>query len=110
MKEMILLILGFVLINNYALSAGLGLVPLLGFSSQRGRILTLGLSVTVVTLLVSVLLWLLRGVIPAYFTILATVVLVLVLLYLLQLVCVYSRSIAIKNLHLRNSLFRSDLL
>ncbi len=87
MKEMILLILGFVLINNYALSAGLGLVPLLGFSSQRGRILTLGLSVTVVTLLVSVLLWLLRGVIPAYFTILAAVVLVLVILYLLQLVC-----------------------
>ncbi len=87
MKEMILLILGFVLINNYALSTALGLVPLLGFASQRGRILTLGLSVTGVTLLTALLLWLLRGVIPAHFQILAAAVIVLALVYLLQLVC-----------------------
>ena len=87
MKETILLILGFVLINNYAMSTCLGLVPLLGLSSQRGRILTLGLSVTGVTLLTAVVLWLLRGAIPAYFRILAAVVIVLALVYLLQLVC-----------------------
>lgn len=87
MKETILLILGFVLIDNYAMSTALGLVPLLGFSSQRGRILAAGLSVTGVTLLTAVLLWLLRGVIPAYFRILAAVVIVLALVYLLQLVC-----------------------
>ena len=87
MKEMILLILGFVLINNYALSTALGLVPLPGFASQRGRILTLGLSVTGVTLLTALLLWLLRGVIPGYLHILAGVAIVLVLVYLLELLC-----------------------
>ena len=87
MKETILLILGFVLINNYAMNSALGLVPLLGFSSQRGKILTLGLSVTGVTVAAAALLWLLRGAIPAHFRILAAVVIVLVLLYLLQLIC-----------------------
>ena len=32
MKETILLVLGFVLVNNYALTAFLGLTPLLGYS------------------------------------------------------------------------------
>ena len=85
MKETVLLILGFVLLNNYVLQLSLGLVPALGFASQRGKILTLGLSVTGATLAVAVLLWLLRGVIPAHFRILAAVVLALVLLWLLQL-------------------------
>ncbi len=86
-KEMILLVLGFVLLGNYALSAGLGLVPLLGFSARREKTLALALSVTVVTILTAVLLWLLRGAIPGYFRILAAVVIVLVLVYLLQLIC-----------------------
>ena len=86
MKATVLLILGFVLANNYVLSSALGLVPALGFASQRGRILALGLSVTGVTVLVSVLLWLLRDTIPAPFRILAAVVLALALVYLLQLV------------------------
>ena len=84
MKETVLLILGFVLLNNYVLQLSLGLVPALGFASRRGKILTLGLSVTGATLAVAVLLWLLRGVIPAHFRILAAVVLALVLLWLLR--------------------------
>ncbi|MBQ6465452.1 MAG: hypothetical protein IJJ43_04205 [Oscillospiraceae bacterium] len=85
MKETILLILGFVLVNNYALTAYLGLTPLLGFSRQRDKILALGLSVTGVTLLLSALLWLLRALLPAYWQLLAAAVLVLALVYLLQL-------------------------
>jgi electron transport complex protein RnfA len=87
MKEMILLVLGFVLLGNYALSAGLGLVPLLGFSARREKTLALALSVTGVTIVTAVLLWLLRGAIPACFRILAAVAIVLALVYLLQLVC-----------------------
>ena len=87
MKETILLVLGFVLVNNYALTANLGLTPLLGYSKKGEKILALGLSVTAVTLVTAVLLWLLRGVIPAYFQILAAVVIVLLLVYLLQQVC-----------------------
>ena len=86
MKESILLILGLVLVNNYVLSSALGLVPALGFASQRGKVLSLGLTVTCVTVLVSAGLWLLRDTIPVYFRILAAAVLALVLLALLQLV------------------------
>lgn len=85
MKEMILLVLGFVLLNNYALTAFLGLTPMLGFARKGEKILALGLSVTGVTLLTAILLWLLRGMIPGYWQILAAVVLVLALVYLLQL-------------------------
>lgn len=85
MKETILLVLGFVLVNNYALTSFLGLTPLLGFAKRSEKILALGLSVTGVTLITAVLLWLLRGLIPGYFQILAAVVLVLALVYLLQL-------------------------
>ena len=86
MKENILLILGLVLANNAVLNAGFGLIPALGFASQRGRLLTLGLSVTGVTVCVSALLWLLRGAIPVFFRILCAVVIALALVYLLQLV------------------------
>ena len=87
MKEMILLVLGFVLVNNYALTAFYGLTPLLGFSRRGEKILALGLGVTVVTLVTAVLLWLLRGVIPGYFRVLAGVAIVLVLVYLFELAC-----------------------
>ena len=86
MKETILLVLGFVLINNYALTAFLGLTPLLGYSRKGEKILVLGLSVTGVTLITALLLWLLHGVIPAYFQILFAVVIILLLVYLLQIV------------------------
>ena len=85
MKEMILLVLGFVLVNNYALTAYFGLTPLLGFASRREKILALGLSVTGVMLLASAILWLLRGLIPAWAQILCGAVVVLALVYLLQL-------------------------
>lgn len=85
MKDMILLVLGFVLVNNMALSGYFGLTPLLGFASRREKILTLGLSVTGVMLVTSAALWLLRGLIPAWAQILCAVALVLVLVYLLQL-------------------------
>lgn len=86
MKEMIVLVLGFVLVNNYALSTGFfGLTPLVGFASRREKLLTLGLSVTAVMLITAPILWLLRGVIPAWAQILCAAVLVLILVYLLQL-------------------------
>ena len=85
MKDMILLVLGFVLVNNYALTAYFGLTPLLGFATRREKILVMGLSVTGVMLAASAILWLLRGLIPAWAQILCAVTLVLVLVYLLQL-------------------------
>ena len=85
MKEMILLVLGFVLLNNIALTQFLGLTPLLGFARKGEKIVALGLSVTVVTILTAILLWLLRGVIPAFLQLFVAVVISLALVYLLQL-------------------------
>ena len=85
MKDMILLILGFILVNNIALTQFLGLTPLLGFARKGEKILALGLSVTGVTLLTAVVLWLLRGVLPAFLQILAAAALALIFVYLLQL-------------------------
>ena len=85
MKDMIVLLLGFVLVNNYALSAYLGLTPMLGFARRGEKILALGLSVTLVTVLSALILWLLRGIIPAALQILAAAVAALILVYLLQL-------------------------
>ena len=85
MKELILLVLGFVLVNNYALTAYFGLTPLLVFASRRKKILVIGLSVTGVMLAASAILWLLRGLIPTWAQVLCGVVVVLALVYLLQL-------------------------
>lgn len=85
MKEMIVLVLGFVLVNNYALSAYFGLTPLLGFASRGKKILALGLSVTAVMLLAAPILWLLRALIPAWAQIPVCAAVVLALVYLLQL-------------------------
>ena len=87
MKELILLVLGFVLVNNYALSAGLGLTPMLGFARKGEKTLVLGLAVTAVTVLSAGILWLLRDLIPGYWQILAALAVVLILVYLLQLIC-----------------------
>ncbi len=85
MKDMILLILGFVLLNNLALTQFLGLTPLLGFAGKGEKILALGLSVTGVTVLTALALWLLRGVLPAFLQLFAGMVLALIFVYLLQL-------------------------
>ena len=53
MKEILLLILGGVLANNYAFEKFLGVTPLLGYSRKEKKLVALGLSVTVVMLLVA---------------------------------------------------------
>ena len=40
MKETVILVLGFILLNNYALTAYLGLTPLLGFARRGEKIPT----------------------------------------------------------------------
>lgn len=85
MKEAILLVLGCVLVNNYALTAGFGLTPLMGFAKRGEKLLVLGLSVTAVMLVCAPLLWLLRGLIPGYWQVFLSVALILALVYLLQL-------------------------
>ena len=56
-KSILLLILGGVLANNYALTQFLGVSPFLGFSRKSDKILGLGLAVTLVTVLSAAILW-----------------------------------------------------
>ena len=87
MKELIILVLGFALVNNYALSAYLGLTPMLGFARRGEKLLAMGLAVTAVTVLSSLILWLLRGLIPAALQLLCAVTVILILVYVLELAC-----------------------
>ena len=60
-KEIILLILGGVLANNYMFERFLGLTPLLGAASKGRKLLALGLSVLVVLLVTAPLAWLVQA-------------------------------------------------
>ena len=57
MKSILLLILGGVLANNYALTRLLGVTPFLGFSKKSDKILALGLATTAVMLVSELILW-----------------------------------------------------
>ena len=86
MKEMILLILGFALVDLYAASTLLCTTPLLGQEKAERKLLALGLSVAVLTVIAALLLTLLRGLVPSYLLVLAGAALALVLAYVLRLV------------------------
>jgi electron transport complex protein RnfA len=86
MKEMILLILGFAVVDLYAASTLLSAAPLLGHEKAERKLLALGLSVTVLTVIAALLLSLLRDLVPSYLLVLTGAVLALVLAYLLRLV------------------------
>ena len=86
MKEMILLILGFALVDLYAASTLFCTTPLLGQEKAERKLLALGLSVAVLTVIAALLLTLLRGLVPSYLLVLAGAALALVLAYVLRLV------------------------
>ena len=89
MKEILLLILGGVLVNNYALEKFLGTAPLLGYSRKGNKLVALGLSVTVVMLLVAALAYPLQLALAnsgfAYLRLLVLVTLVLLVVYVVEL-------------------------
>lgn len=87
-KTVILVILGGVLANNYALEKFLGLTPLLGWSKKGEKLLAMGLAVAVTTLLATAILWPLQNLVLAplglgFLQLLCAVVVVLALVYLL---------------------------
>ena len=90
MKEILLLILGGVLVNNYAFEKFLGVTPLLGYSRKENKLVALGLSVTVVMLLVAAIAYPVQAALAnsglGYLRLLVFVVLVLLVVYLVELV------------------------
>lgn len=56
-KSLLLLILGGVFANNYALEQFMGVTPFLGFSGKNRKALSMGLAVTAVMLLTTLIAW-----------------------------------------------------
>lgn len=90
MKEILLLILGGVLVNNYAFEKFLGVTPLLGYTRRENKLVALGLSVTVVLLLVAAIAYPVQAALAnsgfAYLRLLVLVALVLAVVYVVELI------------------------
>ena len=87
MKELILIFMGGVLINNYVLQQFLGICPALGVSKKFNQALGMGIAVTFVMVFATLVTW------PIYYYLLApdytylqTIVFILVIAALVQLV------------------------
>ena len=57
MKELILILMAGVLVNNYVLQQFLGICPFLGVSKKFGQAAGMGVAVTVVMLLATAVTW-----------------------------------------------------
>lgn len=90
MKEILLLILGGVLANNYAFEKFLGVTPMLGYSRRSGKLLAMGLSVTVVMLLTAAIAWPVQKLLDqyalGYMQILVYVAIILIVVYVVDLI------------------------
>ena len=90
MKEILLLILGGVLANNYAFEKFLGVTPVLGYSRKGKKLLAMGLAVTVVMLLTAAIAWPVKTLLDiyalGYLQILVYVALILIVVYIVDLI------------------------
>ena len=90
-KSLLLILLGGVLANNYALQKFLGVTPFLGYSRDESRIAGMGLAVTVVMILTAAVTWPVETFLLAklgldYLQTLVFIALILILVYLVDLV------------------------
>lgn len=90
MKEILLLILGGVLANNYAFEKFFGVTPMLGYSRKNHKLLALGLSVTAVMLLTAAVAWPVQKLLDqyalGYMQIMVYLALILIIVYLVRFI------------------------
>lgn len=90
MKEILLLILGGVLANNYAFEKFFGVVPMLGYSRREHKLLAMGLAVTLVTVLTAAVAWPVQSLLEqyalGYMQIMVYVALILIIACLVRLI------------------------
>lgn len=90
-KTLLLLMLGGVLVNNYALQKFLGVTPFLGGSENTGKAARMGFAVALVMLLTTAVCWpvqtyVLNALDLGYLQTLVFVAIVLIVVYLVELV------------------------
>ena len=88
MKELILILMGGVLINNYVLQQFLGICPFLGVSKKLNQATGMGISVTAVMLLATAVTWPIQHFLlePFELEYLQTLIFILVIAALVQMV------------------------
>ncbi len=93
MKELILIVISTVLINNFVLSYFLGICPFLGVSGKLSSSIGMGLSVMFVMTLSSTISWIIYHLVlvPLGITFLSYVVFILVIASLVQIVEMFIR-------------------
>lgn len=90
-KSLLLILLGGVLMNNYALQKFLGVTPFLGYAKEESKIAGLGLAVTAVMVLTAAVTWPVQNLVLAklgleYLQTLVFIALILVVVYLVDLI------------------------
>ena len=90
-KQLIIILLSSVLINNYVLSRFLGICPFLGVSKKLGQAVGMGVSVTLVMLLATLVTWPIQYLVLVPFGLeyLQTIVFILVIASLVQMLEVF---------------------
>ena len=90
-KELIIILLSSVLVNNYVLSRFLGICPFLGVSKKINQAVGMGVSVTVVMLLATLVTWPIQHLVLDKFGIgyLQTLVFILVIASLVQILEIF---------------------
>ena len=87
MKELVLILMGGVLINNYVLQQFLGICPALGVSKKFNQAIGMGISVTFVMLFATLVTWpIYQYILYPDYTYLQIIVFILVIASLVQLV------------------------
>lgn len=88
MKELLLLMVGSMLVNNYVLSRFLGICPFLGVSKKTETALGMGMAVTFVMAISSLLIYFLRNylLVPLHLEYMQTIAFIVVIAVLVQLV------------------------
>ncbi len=100
MNTLFAILLGGILVNNYALEQLLGLTPMLGLATRGKKTLGMGLGVTLVMLLSTALLWPVENLLlaPLKLEYLQTVVFLAVILAVVYLLEVLARKLIRKSL------------
>ena len=100
MKEIIIIIMTSVLVNNYVLTQFLGICPFLGVSKKTNQALGMGIAVTLVMVMATLVTWPIQTLLLEKFDLayLQTIVFILVIAALVQLVEMFLKK-AIPSLH-----------
>ena len=100
MKEIIIIIMTSVLVNNYVLTQFLGICPFLGVSKKTNQALGMGIAVTLVMVIATLVTWPIQTLLLEKFDLayLQTIVFILVIAALVQLVEMFLKK-AIPSLH-----------